>query len=94
MLPPPGALTALCWHAVDGGSSSALSGRTRLPLIHRAPDMGGCCRSAAHGLEVELQHSLTHPAALHSVLGRLEDLDHRPQACFRRAHIHHPLSSM
>ena len=42
-------------------------------------------------LLVELQHLLTHLAALQSVLGRLGDLDHRPQACFRIAHTHRPL---
>ena len=37
---PPGAMNVLCLHAVDGGSSSALSGLTRLPLTHRAAARG------------------------------------------------------
>ena len=37
---PPGAMTVLCLHAVDGGSSSVLWGRTRLPLTHRAAGRG------------------------------------------------------
>ena len=37
---PPGAHTALCLHAVDGDSSSALLGRSRVPLTHRAATNG------------------------------------------------------
>ena len=36
---PPGTCTTLGLQAVDGDSSSVLSGRTRFPLTHRAPDM-------------------------------------------------------
>ena len=43
------------------------------------------------GLEVELQHSLTHPDALHSAMDHLEDLDHRSWACSQTVHIHRPL---
>ena len=37
---PPGAHTSLCLHAVEGGSSSALPGRSRVPLTHRAATNG------------------------------------------------------
>ena len=36
---PLGACTVLCLHAVDGCSSSALTDRTRLPLMHLAPEI-------------------------------------------------------
>ena len=45
---PPGAFTILSLHAVDGGSSSALSGRSRLPLTHRAA-ISECALRAGEG---------------------------------------------
>ena len=48
---PPGAVTALCLQAVDGRSSSALSGRTRLPFTHRAA-VRGCWCSWSGGISV------------------------------------------
>ena len=37
---PPGAITSLCLHAVEGGSSSAFPGRSNVPLTHRAATNG------------------------------------------------------
>ena len=45
---PPGARTSLCWSAVDGCSSSALFGRIKVPLTHRAA-ITGTCGSGAIG---------------------------------------------
>ena len=36
----PGAWTVLCLQAMGGGSSSALTDRTILPLMHLAPEIG------------------------------------------------------
>ena len=84
---PPGAWTVLCLHAVDGCSSSALTDRTRLPLMHLAPEIG----ELELGLEVELLHLLAHPAALHIAQNYLGTLDHLLQAIVQTIHIRHLL---
>ena len=43
---PPGAHTSLCRHAVEGVSSSALPGRSKVPLTHRAARSGSCWSGA------------------------------------------------
>ena len=84
---PPGALTALCRHAVDGGSSSALSGRTRLPLTHRAPGMGDC-GACARGRTSAFSNSSCCSAVR---AGSTRNLDHLLRACCQIVHIHHLL---
>ena len=44
---PPGALTTLGLHAVDGASSSAGVGLIKLPLTYLAPDIASTIAAAA-----------------------------------------------
>ena len=80
---PPEACTTLGLLAVDGDSSSVLSGLTRFPLTHRAPDMA----ATEPGLDVVLLHYLIHPGAPHSPMDCPRGLDPDLEALLQTIHI-------